>query len=94
MKEIYFLVFSILFSGVLAVLGYFLRTVHTEFKTLLKELTEYTQELRNLISGIQVQIDKGIEADIIDLKKDVKTLYSKVNVQSAQISKLQNQSSQ
>ncbi len=94
MKEIYFLVFSILFSGVLAVLGYFLRTVHTEFKTLLKELTEYTQELRNLISGIQVQIDKGIEADIVDLKTDVKTLYSKVNVQSAQISKLQNQAQQ
>ena len=91
MKETYFLIFSVLFSGIIAMLGYFLRTVHTEFKTLLKELTEYTQELRTLISGIQVQIDKGIETDIIELKTDIKELYSKVNVQSSQLSKLHNQ---
>lgn len=89
MKEIYLLIISIVLSGVIAVLGYFLKSVHTEVKTLLKELTKYTQELRNLISGIQVQIDKGIETDIVEIKADVKNLYRKTNTNTTELSKLQ-----
>jgi predicted PurR-regulated permease PerM len=90
MKEIYFLIFSALFSGLIAILGYFVKSVHTEVKALLKELTEYTQELRNLISGIQVQIDKGIESDITEIKEDVKNLYRKTNTHTTELSKLKN----
>ncbi len=89
MKEIYLLIISILLSGVIAVLGYFLKSVHTEVKALLKELTEYTQELRNLISGIQVQIDKSIETDISEIKDDIKILHRKTQHHSSEIIKLQ-----
>ncbi len=88
MKEIYLLVISIILSGVIAVLGYFLKSVHTEVKALLKELTEYTHELRNLISGIQVQIDKGIETDITEMKQDIKGLYKITQYHATEIQKL------
>ncbi|TSE10008.1 hypothetical protein [Aquimarina algiphila] len=93
MKEIYLLIISVLLSGVIAVLGYFLKSVHAEVKTLLKELIEYTQELRNLISGIQVQIDKSIETDITEMKADVKGLYRKTEYNTKEILKLQHQPS-
>ncbi len=88
MKEIYLLIISVLFSGVITVFGYFLKSVHTEVKALLKELTEYTQELRNLISGIQVQIDKGIEADITEMKADIKGVYKLSQHNFSEIEKL------
>ncbi|GAA4276293.1 hypothetical protein [Aquimarina mytili] len=88
MKEIYLLIISILLSGVIAILGYFLKSVHTEVKSLLKELTEYTQELRNLISGIQVQIDKSIETDIAEMKADIKGLYKLSQHNYSEIEKL------
>ncbi|WP_103071854.1 hypothetical protein [Aquimarina sediminis] len=90
MKEIYFLIFSALFSGLIAILGYFVKSVHTEIKALLKELTEYTGELRTLINGIQIQIDKGIESDIREIKTDIKHLYSKTNSHTTELSKLKN----
>ncbi|WP_438712324.1 hypothetical protein ACSTS3_10425 [Aquimarina muelleri] len=90
MKEIYLLIFSILFSGLIAILGYFVKSVHTEIKALLKELTEYTQELRHLINGIQIQIDKGIESDITEIKEDVKNLYRKTNTHTTELSQIKN----
>ncbi|WP_271729384.1 hypothetical protein [Aquimarina algiphila] len=88
MKEIYLLIISVLLSGVIATLGYFLKSIHSEVKVLLKELTEYTQELRNLISGIQVQIDKGIETDITEMKTDIKGLYKLSQHNYSEIEKL------
>ncbi len=88
MKEIYILIISVLLSGVIAALGYFLKSVHSEVKALLKELTEYTQELRNLISGIQVQIDKSIETDITEMKADIKGLYKLSQQNYSEIEKL------
>ncbi|WP_367583287.1 hypothetical protein [Aquimarina sp. 2304DJ70-9] len=77
----------ILFSGLIGILGYFLKTIHAEVKQLIKELTEYTNELRALIRGIQVQIDKGIEADIREIKSDIKHLYRKSNANAEDLVK-------
>ncbi|MFC5047690.1 hypothetical protein ACFSTE_05850 [Aquimarina hainanensis] len=83
MTHLYPIIFSILFS----ILCYFIKSIHSEIKQLLKELTEYTQELRTLISNIQIQIDKGIEADITEIKTDIKYLYKKSNTNAAAIAR-------
>ncbi|UZO79751.1 hypothetical protein NBT05_12410 [Aquimarina sp. ERC-38] len=75
MQNLLLLLLSLTFTVVLAVIGYFLRTVHIEVKSFIKELTAYTSHLKQLIVGIQTQIDKGIEADIVEIKADIKTLY-------------------
>lgn len=70
---------SISYTAVLAIIGYFLRSVHIEVKQFIKELTDYTSKLKQLIVGIQTQIDKGIETDITEIKDDIKTLYRRTN---------------
>ena len=70
---------SISYAAVLAIIGYFLRSVHIEVKQFIKELTDYTSKLKQLIVGIQTQIDKGIETDITEIKDDIKTLYRRTN---------------
>ncbi|TSE10331.1 hypothetical protein [Aquimarina algiphila] len=87
MNTLYNIMIPILFSGLVGILGYFLKTIHAEVKQLIKELTEYTNELRALIRGIQVQIDKGIEADIHEIKSDIKHLYRKSNTHEAALIK-------
>ncbi|NQY68169.1 MAG: hypothetical protein HRT72_10685 [Flavobacteriales bacterium] len=77
MEKYYLIIVSVLFSAILGIIGYWAKYVHREIKTLLKELINYTQHLKSLIVEIQVQIEKGIESDIKDLKTDVKNLYGK-----------------
>ncbi len=75
MENIALLILSISFTAVIGVIGYFLRSVHTEVQQFIKELTDYTSKLKQLIVGIQTQIDKGIETDIVEIKADIKALY-------------------
>ena len=77
MQNIALLILSIAFTAVFGVIGYFLRSVHIEVKQFIKELTDYTNKLKQLIVGIQTQIDKSIEKDIVEIKEDIKTLYRK-----------------
>lgn len=84
MEKIYLIVLSGLFSLVLGMLLYWFR----EFRQILKELTNYTHELKQLIVGIQTQITKGLEADIVEIKSDIKSLYSKSNKNENSISSL------
>ena len=79
MEKIYLIVLSVLFSCLVGVISYWVKTVHTEFKQILKEVTGYTRELNALIVGIQMQIQKGIETDISDIKENIKTLYNRTN---------------
>ena len=68
---------SVLFSTIIALVGYWLRNVHKEFKELIKELTLYTSRMKQLIVGIQMQIEKGIEIDIQELKTETKALQER-----------------
>ncbi len=70
-------------------ISYWIKTVHKEIKQLLKELTDYTHELRELIVGIQTHIIKGIETDIQEIKADIKTLYGRTNKNENQIASLE-----
>lgn len=70
-----FEIFTLIITAVLAIIGYFLRTVHLEVKLFIKDLTLSTTQLRELVVSIQTQIDKSIDPDIVELKADVKTLY-------------------
>ncbi|NQY11409.1 MAG: hypothetical protein HRT71_18075 [Flavobacteriales bacterium] len=77
MEQYYLIIVSMLFSVILGIIGYWVKYVHREVKNLLKELIAYTQHLKILIVEIQTQIEKGIETDIREIKKDVKSLYIK-----------------
>lgn len=79
---------SILFAALLGLVGYWLRAVYIEFKALIKELTIYTNQLQNLIVGIQTQIDKSIEEDIKELKTEVRDLRKLTNQQENRLSSL------
>ena len=69
-------------------MGYWLKTVHKEFKHLIKELTEYTSRLKQLIVGIQIQIEKGIETDINELETEINQLRNRTNRNDAHIAAL------
>ena len=77
MEQYYIIIVSMLFSVILGIIAYWVKYVHREVKNLLKELIAYTQHLKILIVEIQTQIEKGIETDIREIKKDVKSLYIK-----------------
>lgn len=77
MQNLVLLILSLAFTVIFGVVGYFLRSMHIEVKQFIKELTDYTNKLKQLIVGIQTQIDKSIETDIVEIKADIKTLYSK-----------------
>lgn len=72
-------IISILSSCIIALVSYWLKTVHKEFKQLIRELTDYTSKLKQLIVGIQTQIERGIETDIKELKTDVEKLRERTN---------------
>ena len=78
-ERLYILILSVLFSVIVGMVGYWLKLAHTEFKQLIKELTLYTNKLKELIVGIQTHIDKGIDEDIREVKSDIKTLYGKTS---------------
>lgn len=88
MENFYLLVFSILFTAIVGIIGYFLKSVHSEVKQLIKELTAYTSKLKELIVGIQTQIDKSIEADIKEMKQDVKQLQAKAHSNERNINRI------
>lgn len=75
-------------SALIGSMGYWLKTVHKEFKRLLTELTDYTNQLRQLIVGIQTQIEKGIETDIVELKDHIKHNTERINRHEAHIAAL------
>lgn len=79
MEKMYLIVFSILFSAIVGIVTYFLKSMHMEVKGLIKELTDYTNKLNQIIIGIQTQLEKGIETDIKEMKEDIKTLYHRTN---------------
>lgn len=82
---------TILFSTIIALLGYWFKMVHKEVKQLLKELTNCLHELSNMVIGIQTQIDKGIEQDIQENKKQINELFKRTNRHSTQIAALNQQ---
>lgn len=88
MEKLYIIILSVLFSALLGMIGYWIKAVHKEFKQVLKELTEYTNELKQLIVSIQTQIAKGIETDILEMKSDIKNLYNKTNKNENNISSI------
>lgn len=88
MEKFLIITLSISFSIIVGIVGFWLKTAHKEIKVLMKELTDYTNELKQLIVGIETQIERGIEADINDNKEDIKTLFSKVNKLEAQIASI------
>lgn len=77
MQNLVLLILSLAFTVIFGITGYMLRSMHIEVKQFIKELTDYTNKLKQLIVGIQTQIDKSIETDIVEIKADIKTLYSK-----------------
>ncbi len=88
MEKIFLIITSVMTSALIALIGYWLKTVHKEFQRLIKELTDYTNQLRQLIAGIQIQIEKSIETDITELKEEVKHNRGRVNKHEAQIAAL------
>ena len=88
MEKLYITILSILFSVLVGMIGYWLKTAHREIKTLIKELVESLNNLHRLVTGIETQIEKGIEADIKEIKEDVKTLYRRTNKNESDIATL------
>lgn len=84
---------TVLFSTIIGLFGYWFKMVHKEVKQVLKELTNCLHELSNMVVGIQTQIDKGIEADIRENKKNIDELFSRTNKHSNQISVLNQKNS-
>ena len=78
----------VLMTTLIGLMSYWLKTVYREIRQMLKELTTYINELKQLVVSIQTQIEKGIEVDILDLKDDVKTLYERTNKLQNQLSAL------
>jgi len=72
--QILLMVTAVLLSAIIGLIGFWLKAAHKEFKLLIKELTDYTSRLKQLIVGIQMQIEKGIEIDIEELKAEHKNL--------------------
>ena len=88
MERFFIILISIMVSALIGLIGYWLKTVHKEFQRLIRELTDYTNQLRQLIAGIQMQIEKSIEIDISELKDEVKHNRGRINKQDAQIAAL------
>ena len=72
--QVLLMITAVLLSALIGLIGFWLKAVHKEFKMLIKELTVYTSRLKQLIVGIQMQIEKGIEIDIEELKAEHKNL--------------------
>ena len=88
MERFYIAILTLLFSVLIGMIGYWLKTAHREIKILIKELVESLNNLQRLVTGIETQIEKGIEADINELKTDIKQLYSKSNKNESDIATL------
>ena len=88
MEKFLIVILSIVISALVGTMGYYIKSVHKEFKRLITELTDYTNQLRHLIVGIQTQIEKGIETDIVELKDSIKNNTARINKHEAYIAAL------
>ena len=88
MEKFYIIILSVLFSALVGMIGYWLKTAHREIKSLIKELVESLNNLHRLVTGIETQIEKGIEADISEIKTDIKELYKRTNTNESDIATL------
>ena len=89
MEKIYLIILTALFSIIIGLIGYWLRSAHQESKFLLKELVKSIHSLENTVAEIRIQIEKGVEADIKELKTDIKILYKRSNKNEKSITSLQ-----
>jgi len=84
MEKLYIIALSILFSTIIGIASWWLKTVHKEVKELIKDLVE----IKQLLAGMKTQVEKSIETDIKEIKADVKTLFSKTNKNQSDIATL------
>jgi predicted RNase H-like nuclease (RuvC/YqgF family) len=84
MEKVYLIIFSFLFSAIIGMVGWWIKTVHKEVKELIKELTE----LKQLLAGMKMQVEKSIETDITEMKSDIKTLFRRTNKNESSIATL------
>ncbi|MCB0396827.1 MAG: hypothetical protein KDD36_09250 [Flavobacteriales bacterium] len=87
-------IMTILLSVVIGLVGYWMRTFHKEIKDLLRQLTDYINELQQVVVSIQTHIDKGIEKDIAEHKLDIKNLYQRTGRLSNEIATLKQKTQQ
>jgi len=78
----------VLMTTLIGLMSYWLKTVYKEIKQMLKELTSYINELKQLVVSMQTQIERGIEVDIKKLKSDVQILYDRTNKLQNRLSEL------
>jgi len=84
MEKLSIIIISILFSSVIAMLSYFLRSTHNENKEMFKELAE----LKQLLIAIKIQIEKSIVVDITEVKDNIKKLFDRTHNNKAEIGRL------
>ena len=84
MEKLYIIALSILFSAIIGMVGWWIKSIHKEVKELIKELTE----LKQLLAGMKIQVEKSIETDIQEMKEDIKTLYRRTNKNESSIASL------
>lgn len=84
MENLYIIAVSILFSGIIGMVSWWIKNIHTEVRELIKELTE----LKQLIAAMKAQVEKSIEIDIQEIKEDIRTLYKKTNANEKEIAAL------
>jgi len=78
----------VLMTTLIGLMSYWLKTVYKEIKQMLKELTSYINELKQLVVSMQTQIERGIEVDIEKMKSDVQILYDRTNKLQNKLSEL------
>lgn len=86
MDKLSIIVVSVLFSSIIAMLGYFLKSAHQDNKEMFKELSEVKQ----LLIAIKTQVEKSIINDIEDVKENVKTLFERTRRNENAIGKINN----
>lgn len=84
MEKMSIIIISFLFSVIIAMLGYFLKSTHNENKEMFKELGE----LKQLLIAIKIHIEKSIVVDINEVKDNIKKLFDRTHNNKSEIGKL------
>jgi len=84
MEKLYIIALSFLFSAIIGMVSWWIKTIHKEVKELIKDLTE----IKQLLAGMKAQVEKSIETDIQELKQDIRTLYGRTNKNESSIASL------
>lgn len=82
MNKLYQIILSILFSIIIAMMGYWLKSSLTKFEQMVLGL----HQVDNSVKVLQTQIEKGVEVDITELKSDIKALYQRVDANESNLS--------